>query len=152
MADDRDRLIADAKLLGFEYHGQAIHGGHLQFVHTASGRRLTASSTPSDWHSWENSRRDMEKLSGLRLPRDNKAHYKRTRVQVSNMNKTAVEIEAGEEADRLVTKANQLRVEFNKLIEIPDRRNAQEARKVLNRFEEIREDLKEYHRVLDPLF
>lgn len=152
MADDLRKLIADGEKLGFTYIGQKVHGGHLQFIHE-NGKRLTASSTPSSFSSWKQTRKDMERISGRQLPRDNKAG-KRTfkRVERMDLNRSQLEIQSAEVIDRLVGRADNIRTEFRRLALSPNSRNAQRARDLLEEFTDIREELTAHHRVIQPIY
>ena len=152
MADDLRKLIADGEKLGFTYMGQKVHGGHLQFLHE-NGKRLTASSTPSSYSSWKQTRKDMERISGRQLPRDNKAG-KRSFVKVERMDlrRSEQEIQSAEVIDRLVDRADIIRGEFRHLALSPNNRNAQRARDLLEEFTEIKDELTAHHRIISPIF
>jgi len=151
MADDLRRLIADGQKLGFTFVGQKIHGGHIQFIHE-NGKRLTASSTPSCSSSWKNTRKDMERIAGRQLPRENKARYKFTKVEHLNLNRSELEVQSAEVIERLVTRADSIRSDFRLLALSPNRGNAQRARDLLEEFTEIREELNTHHRIIAPIY
>ena len=152
MSDDLRRLIADATKLGFTFKGQQIRGGHLRFEHV-SGALITTSSTPSDIHAWTNARTDMERVAGIKLPRDNKAgkrHF--VKVERSDLQPSAAEIQRGEIVDRLVARADMVRVEFRCLALAPCRSNAAKARDLLDEFNDIKDELAAFHRVIKPIY
>lgn len=151
MADDLRKLIADGEKLGFVYIGQKVHGGHLQFVHE-NGKRLTASSTPSSHYAWVHTRRDMERISGRKLHRDNKGKHNFKRVQRMDLNKSQLEVQNAEAIDLLVHRADNIRNDFRQLALSANHRNAQRARELIEEFTDIKAQLTVHHRVIAPIY
>lgn len=153
MSDDLRKLIADGERLGFTYVGQTSRGGHMQFIHE-SGQRVTASCTPSDRFAWVNVRNDMERISGRQLPRSGKAgSYKFKPVIPLKLHRTETEIRNSETIDRLLDRVGVIRSEFRALALSPDsHRCAQKARKLVDEFTELRDELALHHRIVDPIY
>lgn len=145
------RFCTKAQQLGFEFQGYN-GSGHPKFVHTASGTVLVTSLTPSDWRVERNTIADMERISGRKLPRDNAAHYSHKRVQRSNLCKTVNEIRACDEIDRLVSETESMRQRLQILTERNSRASAEEARRLVRKFEICRQELAHRHRHIDPLW
>src|SRR5690348_11510902 len=123
MADDLRKLIADGEKLGFKYIGQVFRGGHIQFIHNETGERLTASSTPSSAYSWNHTRKDMERISGRKLPRDNKGKHVFRKCERLDLKRTEVEVKNSERIEELVAHADSLRQRFRSLTISPNRDN-----------------------------
>lgn len=151
MADDLRKLIADGEKLGFTFLGQKVHGGHLQFLHE-NGKRLTASSTPSSHYAWKHTREDMERISGQRLPRDNKGKHTFKKVERMDLRLSETEVKSAEVVDRLIDRADEIRREFRLLAISPNIRNASRARDLLDEFRDIREELATHHRLIAPIY
>lgn len=74
MRSDLREFLAAAGVLGFQFDGYT-GSGHMRLVHPQAGVYITA-ATPSDYRGVRNSLSDMERLSGVRLPRSNAAHMR----------------------------------------------------------------------------
>lgn len=136
--------------LGFAFDGYT-GTGHPRFVHNESGAVVTASLTPSDFRSERNCLADMERISGRKLARDNAGHYKVRRVQRSDFRKTAGEVETAAEVDALVATAESMRRRFHELTAVGTRAAAEEARRLIVKFDIYRDELAKRHRHIDPL-
>lgn len=145
------RFCAKAEQLGFKFQGYN-GSGHPKFVHTATGTVLSTSLTPSDWRVERNTIAEMERISGRKLPRDNAAHYSYKRVQRSDFRKTKGEAEAAAEIERLLAETDSMRNRFRALTELNTRTSAEEARRLVTKFEFCREELAHRHRHIDPLW
>jgi len=95
----------------------------------------------------------MEKISGQKLPRDNKAGKRSfVRVAQTDFMPSRTEVQCAEIVDGLVARANVMRVEFSALALNPSRSNASRARDILDEFNEIRDELRAFHRVITPIY
>lgn len=63
-------LIAEAKKIGFTYHGKT-ENGHLLFL-SDDGERVITSGTASDWRSHKNALSRMERISGKKREKPRK--------------------------------------------------------------------------------
>lgn len=149
MADDLSRLIDEAKKIGFEYAGQ---DGRNHIVLVNGDLRYTTSFTTSDWRAHQNALRDMERMSGRKLPRQKTGKYRFKPSTPSSMRLSAEEIRDGAEVDNLLANAESMRQRFRELAKSANRREVQVARQLLEDFERVKEALADHHRVVDPIY
>ena len=150
MADDLSGLIEDAAKIGFKYVGR--DGRNHAVLVTDTGLRYTTSFTTSDWRSYQNALRDMERLSGRKLPRQKTGKFRFKRPTHLDVRLSPTEARDTALIDDLLTRADSLRQSFRELVDTTSRRNVQAARQILDDFEDVRKALADHHRVIDPIF
>lgn len=136
--------------LGFVFD-QYIGSGHPRFVHLESGAHVITSLTPSDWRAERNAIAEMERIAGRKLRRDNSGHYHHRRIQRADFRKSKTEIEAASDIDQLLAESEEIRCQFNALTKATTRNAAQEARRLMARFENCRNQLQQHYRHIPPL-
>lgn len=151
-ADTRE-FIGSAERLGWTYVG--LDGrGHPRFHNDITGESYSAPSTPSDWRSMRNCLADLERLSGRKLPRPNAGHFRQRAVEYPlEFRKSITERQRGEVLEDLVTEADSLYGRFHELAgaEVKDYPVITEARKIMRRYEHIRQVLNDNHRIIPPI-
>lgn len=143
-------LIRKAETLGWVRDG--FDGrGHPKLQHPVTGATYSVPSTPGDWRSTRNSIADLQRLSGRKLVRQRAGKYRAVKVDHLELHKSSLEVSAGAAVDELVAEADQLRDEFAKLAADGSRAAGAAARKVVARYEQVREAAERFHRVLPPI-
>lgn len=150
MADDLRRLINDASKLGFKYDGRT-DSGHVVLLHDSVGRYVT-SGTASDWRAYQNALRDMERLSGRKLPRQKAGKFRFKKTTRLDLKRSVEEVRSANTVDDLLARADRIRDNFRRLTVQVSRANAEKARELLGEFEDVRDELASHHRVIEPIF
>lgn len=148
MASERTEHLKSVNALGFVVDG--VDGcGHVQVHHPATGARYSVASSPSDWRARRNELAELERIAGKKLPRQKSGKYRCRRQEVADFEKTQAELDAAVEIDELLLEAEELRLQFAALP--PTHGAIAEARKVVERFEAIRDRLAERYRIIPSL-
>lgn len=138
-------LMRDAEQLGYEFSGYDGHG-HPRVRHTVTGAGYSLPATPSDHRSLRNTRADLERLAGRKLPRQRSGRARGVRVtNPLRLQRTPAEQRTGAEIDNLMGRAEALRGQFDELVGDGSRSAAAAARRILARYEEVRDRLIQLH-------
>jgi hypothetical protein len=149
MSSDWNDFLAGAHALGFDPIGYDGNG-HIHLENPDTGRRYSATSTPSDHRSRKNDLADLERIVGRKLPRQRSGHYQHHKVPVSNFQKSFTELAASAEVDELLAEAEGLKTRFAELART--RGAVAEARELVQRYEDIRDLLgTHYYRVIGSI-
>jgi len=144
-------LLPKLQMLGFEVVGQD-GAGHHRLYHADTDTHTSISATPSDWRGRRNELARLERVAGRKLPRPNAAHYRHQRVTVTEMTMSPIEKQAIEQIDELLAQAAEIRQQWTQVIAGPTNRDtAAAARKVLDRYEDVRDALAALHRTIPPI-
>ena len=137
--------------LGFEFVG--LQGSsHPRFYNADKNVYFTSALTPSDWRGEKNAVADMERLSGRKLPRPNAAHYKhKPRGSGFGTVQSSWERQMLGNLDSAMTDAEGIRTKIIDLFEEGSIQAANECRRLLARFQAIREFLADNGRHIPPI-
>lgn len=136
--------------LGFTFDG--YHGsGHPRFYCAEKDIHVTTALTPSDWRAERNSLAEMERISGRKIHRDNAGHYRHRRHAESDFRTTGHEREVSRQCEELLAECDSMRNRFALLAAQNTRTAAEEAKRLVAKFNHHKERLAEMHRHIPPL-
>lgn len=124
---------------------------HIRLYHVATGQYYSAAFTPSEYRSRRNSLADLERLAGRKLPRPNAGRHRHHRQSVTAMQRSREEQRRIVEIDALVTEADELRQAWNEIAGSARPEDIPEARRILKRYQHIRELLATRYRIIEEL-